>query len=133
MPASDAVKLERERRKTVREARLTQILADPQVLGLATLLGGLLLAQRLPYSDNPERNDQLRGLATSGVVLAALGRSGIGGWPAVAAAGVSGAVGGGMLDSQPDVSWGAGPLVAKKLADAGLFGGAGLNLLQRWL
>lgn len=96
--ASEAVLLEREKRKTAREDRLMRLVADPQVLGLVTLLGGLYAAQRIPFSEDATRNDLLKGLATTGVVLAALGRSGIGGWPALTAAGLSGAAGGGLFD-----------------------------------
>lgn len=93
---SEAVRLERERRKTLREERSSRLLYDPQVVGLLTLLGGLAAAQRIPFSDDPGRNDALRGLATSGVVLLAISRAGISGWPALAAAAVSGAAGGGL-------------------------------------
>lgn len=98
MSLSEAVRLERERRKTVREERMTRLLCDPQLMGLVTLLGGLVVAQRLPYSDDPTRNDLLRGIATSGVVLAALSRAGLGGWQALAASGVAGGAGGGAFD-----------------------------------
>lgn len=96
--ASEAVKLLREQRKAAQEQRLMAIIADPQVLGLVTLLGGLCVAQRLPYSDDETRNDLLRGIATSGVVLAALSRAGLGGWQALVAAGAAGGAGGGLFD-----------------------------------
>jgi hypothetical protein len=88
---SEAVRLERERRKTAREERLVKVLTDPQMMGLITLLGGLVVAQRLPYSDDETRNEVLRGIATSGVVLASLSRAGLPGWQSLAAAGVAGA------------------------------------------
>jgi hypothetical protein len=88
---SEAVKLEREKRKTLREARAVAIITDPQVLGLATLLGGLFIAQRIPYSDDETQNNTLKGIATGGVVLMSISRAGVGGWPALVAAGLSGA------------------------------------------
>jgi hypothetical protein len=91
MSASEAVKLEREKRKTLNEARALAIITDPQVVGLLTLLGGLYAAQAIPWSEDETRRNALKGIATGGVVLMALGRAGIGGWPAVAAAGVAGA------------------------------------------
>jgi hypothetical protein len=86
---SEAVQLEREKRKTRRENRLMDFVTDPQMMGLITLIGGLYVAQRIPYSEDPERNDLVRGVATGGVVLAALSRSGLGGWQALAAAGIT--------------------------------------------
>ena len=110
---SEAIKLEREKRKSMREERVTRLVTDPQILGLATLLGGLVVAQRLPYSDDPARNDLMKGLATAGVVLAAVSRAGLGGWPALAAAGVGGSTGAGWLDKAIPTNWKeavAGPL-----------------------
>jgi hypothetical protein len=95
---SDAIKLEREKRRTLREERLMRVVMDPQVMGIITLLGGLYAAQRIPYSDDETRNDLLRGVATSGVVLAALSRSGLGGWQALAASSLAGGAGGGLFD-----------------------------------
>jgi hypothetical protein len=89
--ASELIKLEREKRRTARDERLSKLLLDPQMLGLLTLLGGLYVAQRIPYSEDEVQNNTLRAIATSGVVLASLSRAGLGGWPALAAAGVAGA------------------------------------------
>jgi hypothetical protein len=88
---SEAVKLEREKRKTLNEARALAIITDPQICGLIVLLGGLYAAQRIPWSADPGRNDMLRGVATTGVVLTSLTRAGLTGWPAAAAAGIAGA------------------------------------------
>ena len=88
---SQAVKVEREKRKTAQEERLMALVTDPQMVGLITLLGGLYVAQRIPYSEDEVQNNTLRAIATSGVVLASLSRAGLGGWPALAAAGVAGA------------------------------------------
>jgi hypothetical protein len=87
---SDAVKLEREKRKTLRDAQMGQMLLDPQLIGLITLLGGLYVAQRIPYSDDETQNNTIRGIATGGVVLMGISRAGVGGWPALVAAGLSG-------------------------------------------
>jgi len=88
---SDLVKLEREKSRAAREARVMAVLTDPQVVGLITLLGGLWAAQQLHFSDDETRNNALRGIATSGIALMAISRAGLGGWPAVAAAGIAGA------------------------------------------
>jgi hypothetical protein len=95
---NEAIRLEREKRKTAREERMMNFITDPQMMGLITLLGGLYVSQRIPYSDDETRNDLLRGIATSGVVLAALSRAGLGGWQALAAASVAGGTGGGLFD-----------------------------------
>lgn len=84
-------KVERARLRALRPDVASKLLADPQVVGVLTLLGGLYMAQRIPWAEDEGRNDMLRGVATTGVVLMALSRAGIGGWPAVAAAGVAGA------------------------------------------
>jgi hypothetical protein len=91
MARSEALALVREQRKAAMDARLAAIVTDPQILGLATLLGGVYLAQRIPWAEDEGRNDMLRGVATTGVVLMALNRAGFGGWPAAAVAGVAGA------------------------------------------
>jgi hypothetical protein len=91
MAVSEPVKLEREKRKTAREERALALLGDPQVIGLAMLVGGLYIAQRITWSDDEGRNDMLRGIATTGVVLTSLTRAGLTGWPAAAAAGIAGA------------------------------------------
>lgn len=88
---SEAVQLEREKRKTRREDRLMNFVTDPQMMGLITLLGGLYAAQRIPFSENEAVNENLRMVATGGVVLAAVCRAGLGGWPALAAAGLTAA------------------------------------------
>jgi hypothetical protein len=88
---SDLVKVEREKRKTAQEERLGKFITDPQMVGLITLLGGLYAAQRIPWTEDEARNDMLRGVATTGVVLMALNRAGFSGWPAAAVAGISGA------------------------------------------
>lgn len=89
--ASELVKLEREKRKSRREDRMMNFITDPQMMGLITLLGGLYAAQRIPFSDNKAVNENLCAVATGGVVLAAVCRAGLGGWPALAAAGVTAA------------------------------------------
>jgi hypothetical protein len=99
---SEAVKLEREKRKSARDDRLIKLISDPQMMGLITLLGGLYAAQRIPWAEDEGRNDMLRGVATTGVVLMALNRAGFGGWPAAAVAGVSGAS---VESSQPLVKF----------------------------
>jgi hypothetical protein len=93
MPTSELVKVERERRKTLEREHMLALLNDPQVVGVLTLLGGLYLAQNIPFSPDEGRNTALKGVATGGVVLASVCRAGLGGWPALAAAGIGGAAG----------------------------------------
>lgn len=104
-PTTPELRLQRAQRRTLREAQLTQALLDPQVIGLLTLLGGLYAAQQIPWSEDPTRRDMITGIATGGVVLMAISRAGMTGWPALAAAGVSGAVGleGGEGATKPPV------------------------------
>jgi hypothetical protein len=90
-PQDPALKLERVRRRTLHDTQMMQVLLDPQVIGLATLLGGIYVAQKIPWAEDEARNDMLRGVATTGVILMGLSRAGIAGWPAVAAAGIAGA------------------------------------------
>lgn len=93
------IRLERARIRAMKRDQLGDLLLDPQVVGLLTLLGGLYAAQRIPWSEDEARNDLLRGVATTGVVLMALNRAGFGGWPAAAVAGLSGAAS--VESSQP--------------------------------
>lgn len=86
----DTVKLERAKRKTLQQDRLWAIVSDPQVLGLLVFLGGLYATQHIRFAEDDTRDNALRGIATSGVALISLSRAGLGGWPAVAAAGVAG-------------------------------------------
>jgi hypothetical protein len=98
MPKSDAVRIAEIQARSKDRENVLRILADPQLLNLVILLGGLWAAQRIPYSDDETRNDLMRGLATSGVVLTALSRAGMSGWPALAAGGIAGSAGGGLFD-----------------------------------
>jgi hypothetical protein len=85
------IRLERARIRALKRDKLGDLLLDTQVVGLLTLLGGLYAAQRIPWSDDESRNDMIRGVATTGVVLISLTRAGLTGWPAAAAAGIAGA------------------------------------------
>ena len=87
---SELVKVEREKRKTQREMVALAIVTDPQIIGLLGFVGGLYAVQHIHFSDDETRDNALRGIATSGVALMSLARAGLGGWPAVAAAGVAG-------------------------------------------
>ncbi|MCJ7510082.1 MAG: hypothetical protein MUP14_04240 [Dehalococcoidia bacterium] len=91
-PMDPAVKLARAQGRQLRDAQLTQVLLDPQVLGLLTFLGGLYAAQRIPWSEDDARRDMITGIASGGVVLMALSRAGLGSTQALAAAVVAGAL-----------------------------------------
>ena len=90
MAKSEALQLERARSRSLRDQQLMDIVGNPQVLGLVTLLAGLYLAQRIRFAEDDAQNNTLRGVATGGVVLMAVSRAGLSGWPALAAAGLSG-------------------------------------------
>lgn len=95
-------KLARRLSRNAREERLMALLTDPQVMGLLTTIGGLMLATHLPFSENPTTNARLQGLAASCAVLMGLGRAGVGDLTTLAVAGGAGAAvayGGGGADA----------------------------------
>ena len=89
--ASDAIKLERERRKSAREERMGQLLADPLVLSLAGGLAGVYLAERIRWSGDEGRDQRLRAAVLAMILYASLSRVGAKGWP-VAAASIGGGI-----------------------------------------
>lgn len=64
--------------KNADRERLYAILTDPQVLGLACVLGGVLLSANAQFHPNRSVNGQLRGIAAGSCVLLGLGRAGVG-------------------------------------------------------
>jgi hypothetical protein len=98
---SDMVRVAEIAAKSKRDDALMKIVGDPQVVNLAILFGGLLLAQKLRFSEDETQNNTLRAVATSGVVLVSISRAGVSGWPALTAAGLAGLTtteGAGTLD-----------------------------------
>lgn len=112
--ASDAIKLERERRKSAREERMGQLLADPLVISLAGGLAGVYLAERIRWSENDGRDQRLRAAVLAMILYAGLTRVGAKGWPAAAAA-----VGGGIAAG---ASGGGTPFAPLQAGEAALVG-----------
>jgi len=92
MVPSEAVRLERERRKTLREAQLGALLTDPLTLALVGTAAGLYAAERITWSEDQGRNTRVKVAVEAAVIYAALSRVGAKGWPAAAAA-----LGGGLM------------------------------------
>lgn len=68
----------RAMQRNARDERVLALLTDPQVMGLLVTLGGLALATRVPFHDNPETNARIQGVAAAACVLMGLGRAGVG-------------------------------------------------------
>jgi len=76
---SEAVKLEREHRKTVTADRAWQLVSDPAFTGALVAVGGIMAVQKLRFSADDSANEDLRALATAAVVLIGTSRAGLGG------------------------------------------------------
>jgi len=76
---SEAVKLEREKRKTLSQERAWMLLTDPAITGALTAIAGMLLVQKLRFSEDDSANEDLRALATATVVLIGTSRAGLSG------------------------------------------------------
>ena len=112
--ASDAIKLERERRKSAREERMGQLLADPLVVSLAGGLVGVYLAERIRWSEDDGRDQRLRAAVLAMILYAGLTRVGAKGWPAAAAS-----IGGGIAAG---ASGGGTPFSPLQAGEATLLG-----------
>lgn len=112
MAASEAIKLERERRTTLREQKMWEMIQRPEVIGVLSVLGGMVLCQNLKAAGILTKDQA--GIAAGAVVTIAVYRAaggGIGGtvaglgaggisaasigeeWPTVAGIGGGAAVG----------------------------------------
>jgi len=83
---SEAIKLEREKRKTDREARLWALLSDPLTLAVLTTAAGVWGAEHMKWSEDQSRDSKIRVAIEAAVLYAALTRVGAKGWPAAVAA-----------------------------------------------
>jgi hypothetical protein len=71
---------ERVMRLASREAdkqRLFSVLTSPAVLGLASLMGGLYVANHVTWDDEPVRNTDVRAIAMAGTAIGALSVMGV--------------------------------------------------------
>ena len=93
---SDAVRVERERRKTANQERMWQLLSDPALLGALVAVGGIMLTQRMTFSGDASANEDLRALATASVVLIGTSRAGLGGTSSALLAAGAGIAGSGQ-------------------------------------
>jgi len=87
---SEAVRLEREKRRTMREARAWALVNDPLVVGMATYLVGLYAIEHIPWSPDEDRARNMKMLGQTVNAYVALSRLGVKGWPAALAAGAGG-------------------------------------------
>lgn len=105
--------------------RMLALVTDPQVIGLATVMGGLLLANNVRFHKDDAANAAIQGVAASGAVLMGLGRAGVGDLTTLAVAAAAGAattLGGG----------GASALLDSPLTESALLaapGGVGVPLI----
>lgn len=75
--AADKKRLKKIEKEAARE-RLYNLLTQPEVLGLIITLGGMIAAQNIPFSGDPQKNEVLKATATSASVLLGLGYAGVG-------------------------------------------------------
>ena len=87
-------------RKEAREERLYNALMQPEVLGFAMALGGLAIANNIPFSSDQDKNTILQAIASTMSVAMGMGYAGVGDLTSlsVALAAGSGSLFGGLLD-----------------------------------
>lgn len=131
LAATEKKRLKRLEKQADKE-RLYNLLQQPEVLGLLMTLGGMLIANNIPFSSNKAENQALQSIGVTSSVLLGLGHAGVGDLTTLAiaaAAGgssmISGIDGGGILSGgDGGFSWG-------KLAGY-LSGNPGINLLGQF-
>lgn len=77
--------------KEAREERLYNLLAQPEVLGMVMALGGLILANNVPFSADDEKNALLQSVASTMSVAMGMGYAGVGDLTSLAVAVAAGA------------------------------------------
>jgi hypothetical protein len=140
---SDAVRLERERRKSSREAVMAAWLTDPLTLAIVQSAAGMYAAERIKWSEDEGRNTRIRIAMEAGIMYAALTRVGAKGWPAAVAS-----LGGGILTGGSGAGTAYSPLQAGEAALVGagigsvvpgvgtLIGGGvgfGIDTIYQWI
>lgn len=110
--------------RNAEKERIYALLTDPQVLGLATVLGSLVLANRIRFAQDPGTNARVQGVAAASGCLMGLGRAGVGDLTSLVMAGMAGAATGGPESVSDLIPGGLGalPLLA-------LPGGVGFPLV----
>jgi hypothetical protein len=78
-------------RKNAQEERLMALLTDPQIMGLLTVLGGLYVSNKIPWTEDPGARARISGVAAAACVVMGLGRAGVGDMTTLAVATVAGA------------------------------------------
>jgi hypothetical protein len=140
---NEAIRLEREKRKTARDQVMNAWLTDPLTLALIEGALGMYVAERIPWSADEGRNTRIRVAMEAGVMYATLTRAGAKGWPAAVAS-----LGGGVLTGGSGAGTAYSPLQAGEAALVGagigsvvpgvgtLIGGGvglGIDALYQWL
>lgn len=97
----------RDALKNAREERMHSLLTDPQLMGMAMVIGGLILSTNIPFSHDRKLNAKLQALSASSCVMMGLGRAGVGDLTTLgmsAAAGATVATGSGSLPELIDAA-----------------------------
>lgn len=64
--------------RNAQEERLLHILTQPELIGLATVFGGLFLANKIPFAGQEPQNSAIQSVAATSAVLMGLGHAGVG-------------------------------------------------------
>lgn len=64
--------------KEADKERLYALLTQPEVLGLLLTFGGVVAANKIPFSSDPAENDLLQGIMTTASVVMGCGYAGVG-------------------------------------------------------
>jgi len=88
-------------RKQAREERLLAMLNQPEVLGYIMAIGGLVIANNIPFSSNAGKNEMLQSIASSASILMGLGHAGVGDFTSLSVAVTTGAalLGTGLIEN----------------------------------
>lgn len=76
--AAKDIKTAKLLRKQYKDEQIMNILTQPEVLGIAMVLGGIAAANYIPLSPDPEARAFLKGIATTATVTMGLGYAGVG-------------------------------------------------------
>jgi len=133
---SEAVKLEREKRRTMRETKTWSLITDPGVINMATYLAGLWAIEHIPWSEDQGRDKNMKMVGQTVNAYTALSRAGVKGWPGILVAGAGGllatgssAGGSGDLDLARTLTYtGAGAGIGSVVPGVGTAVGAGVGL-----
>lgn len=107
-PAMAAAKDSRTANKIAKEAaqeRFYTLLSQPEVLGYLMALGGLIISNKIPFSDDHEKNTVLQAISSTMTVAMGMGFAGVGDLTSlsVAMAAGGGSLIGGLVDLNVDL------------------------------